>query len=226
METVAAIASDCASQLSIQEHIQVYKYGAASPQSHSLQFIRKQLGYFSTSSAASSAATTTAATAGGGDGSDGGAAVEGVNGINPDEGSSFPFHESKGISCIGAVPLIINFNIRYRPMDARAKVLQVTQHIRRPDVSKPTVYIHTIYMYYMYCLDVCIIPLPSSFHPLLHHLHLPLIINSIIIFQHHLLNSPYWCSSINTSYHVESYVIIYLICYAMVCYEMICYDML
>jgi len=100
----------------------VYKYGAASPQTHRLQYIRKQLGYFSNEHIDPTREPSIIAT--------------GSDGLIPDEGSSFFYNKSKGISCIGAVPLIINFNIRYRVKDPRSKVLQVTQHIRRLDVSR------------------------------------------------------------------------------------------
>jgi hypothetical protein len=50
----------------------------------------------------------------------------------------FPFgaySPSKGITCVGVVPFIINYNIRFRPQDKREKIIQITKSIRSEYVS-------------------------------------------------------------------------------------------
>lgn len=42
----------------------------------------------------------------------------------------------KGISCIGALPYLQNFNMRFRPSDDRKLIIQITRDLREPDVSK------------------------------------------------------------------------------------------
>ena len=52
----------------------------------------------------------------------------------------------KGVSCVGALPYLQNFNMRFRPADSRKLIIQITKLLREPDVSEclwvPT-HIHT-----------------------------------------------------------------------------------
>ena len=90
----------------------VYFYGAASQSGMMLKDIRKKLGYFSSDASASTDKT-----------------------FIPD----IPALESTdimrvGISCVGAVPLILNLNFRCRTEDKRSSVVEVTKRVRVKDV--------------------------------------------------------------------------------------------
>ena len=41
-----------------------------------------------------------------------------------------PPDPSRGIACIGVVPLVVNFNMRFRPQDPKEKVALITQAVR------------------------------------------------------------------------------------------------
>lgn len=112
---VVNISKQFAKHLSEQEHIQVYNYGESSLQKNRLQYIRRKLGYFDTLS------STTITQQYNSD-------------IIPDYGSEYEYNTKKGITCIGAIPLVINYNLRFRPGDSRSLVLQVTKQIRTTDV--------------------------------------------------------------------------------------------
>jgi hypothetical protein len=47
----------------------------------------------------------------------------------PDIGA-LPITPRLGLSCIGIVPLVLNFNMRFRPEDPRDKVITITKSIR------------------------------------------------------------------------------------------------
>ncbi|KAJ1400615.1 Formiminotransferase subdomain-containing protein [Ochromonadaceae sp. CCMP2298] len=93
----------------------VYLYGDAS--TRALKDLRRQLGYF-----------------------EGG--KEGLSERVAEVPADFPaqggYWATRGLSCVGAVPLILNFNMRFRPCDSRALVLQVTKHVRSHDVEALT----------------------------------------------------------------------------------------
>ena len=42
----------------------------------------------------------------------------------------------KGVSCVGALPYLQNFNMRFRPSDSRKLIIQITKLLREPDVSE------------------------------------------------------------------------------------------
>lgn len=53
----------------------------------------------------------------------------------PDYGNmSTDFDKLKGISCVGAVNYLQNFNIRFRASDERKHLIQITKHLRETDV--------------------------------------------------------------------------------------------
>ena len=47
---------------------------------------------------------------------------------------SLDFDKLKGISCVGAVYYLQNFNIRFRASDDRKHIIQITKHLREVDV--------------------------------------------------------------------------------------------
>lgn len=49
------------------------------------------------------------------------------------------FDKMKGISCVGAVNYLQNFNIRFRATDDRKHVIQITKHLREADVSNASI---------------------------------------------------------------------------------------
>jgi hypothetical protein len=91
----------------------VFFYGAASPSSAVLKDIRRKLGYF-TSDPASSGDPTFAADI---------------------PAASSTDIKRVGISCVGAVPLILNLNFRCRPEDKRSSVVELTKRVRVQNVS-------------------------------------------------------------------------------------------
>lgn len=91
----------------------VYFYGAASPLSAALKDIRRKLGYFTTEPSSSADYTLAA---------------------------DLPAASSTdimrvGVSCVGAVPLILNLNFRCRPEDKRSSVVELTKRVRVQNVS-------------------------------------------------------------------------------------------
>ena len=93
--------------------IPIYFYGAASPDRINLKDIRKSLGYFSL---------------------DKGESVSSGMAISPNIGTN-PAPAVSGVSCVGAIPLIVNFNMRFRPQDKRGDIIKVTKAVRVPNVS-------------------------------------------------------------------------------------------
>ena len=98
------------SLLNKQEQVDVHLYGNAAATTTNLKSIRRSLGYFG---------------AGGSDG-----AVEEPK--PPDFAGSPEMFSSKGVSCVGVVPLVINFNIRLTEASSGDKKLasQVTALLR------------------------------------------------------------------------------------------------
>jgi len=113
LETVGAVARSFAEDLTSSLCIPSYTYGTASPTQRRLSDIRRELGYF-----------------GGTDSSSGSSRA--------DFGADMTRDSSKGISTIGAVPLIVNFNMRFRTQDARKDVLQVSKAVRNQAVEALT----------------------------------------------------------------------------------------
>ena len=88
-------------------------YGAASPSAKRLRDVRKELGYFN-DDVIKSKATLVAPPA-----------PPAAN-----FGGTLEIDASKGVSTIGAVPLVVNFNMRFRLQDPRSSVLKVTKAVR------------------------------------------------------------------------------------------------
>lgn len=58
--------------------------------------------------------------------------------LTPDYGDLEAFDPKKGVMCVGAVPYVQNFNIKYLPIAPKALVSQVTKYVRRDDVESLT----------------------------------------------------------------------------------------
>lgn len=87
--------------------VPIYTYGELSPTKLKLKDLRKQLGYFGVSSTQSTSSPPVA-----------------------DFVPSITNTINHGITCVGVVPFVLNFNIRFRSIDPRQKVTQITQHVR------------------------------------------------------------------------------------------------
>ena len=48
---------------------------------------------------------------------------------------SLEFDKCKGITCMGVVPFVLNYNIRFSPNDTRDKVCKVTSYVRSAEVD-------------------------------------------------------------------------------------------
>ena len=106
---ITGMALSFASRLNKSHEVPVYLYGFASPSSMMLKDIRKKLGYFNKAEHDSS--------------------------FQADMGTTSTAVSFKtGLSCVGAVPMVINLNMRFRPEDKRAIISQVTKSIREPGV--------------------------------------------------------------------------------------------
>eukprot|EP01031_Cornospumella_fuschlensis_P025515 gene25515-30805_t len=117
MLSVASLARSFGQAINHISRVPVYYYGHATEDSRRLRDVRRSLGYFGTPTAAGGINTNRAA-------------------LVPDIGALSDPH--KGIMCIGAVPLVVNCNMRFRPQDPRDKVLRVTQAVRSHDVEALT----------------------------------------------------------------------------------------
>ena len=157
MDSTAHQACAFAKRLFDREQVPVYLYGAASLASSSasatqtstsglrvgaqatgweLKNVRRTLGYFCGSSSGDMVASSRYIQS---------ALKEKVMSESVDAGAPAPvaawrptvYPHRKGVSCVGAVPLVLNFNVRFRPQDSRAKVQQITKYVRSqcPDVS-------------------------------------------------------------------------------------------
>jgi glutamate formiminotransferase len=111
MSNVISIAQEFSQQLHEQCDVPIYHYGQLGQRRLKLKDIRRSLGYFSPSNTSS---TTN-------------------NNIVADIPSIID--PKKGVSCIGAVPLIVNLNIRFQSCHDVNQVKKVTKTIRRDDVS-------------------------------------------------------------------------------------------
>eukprot|EP01031_Cornospumella_fuschlensis_P026196 gene26196-31633_t len=117
MPSVASLARSFGQAINDISGVPVYYYGHATADSRRLKDVRRSLGYFGTPTAASGININRAA-------------------LVPDIGALPDPH--KGIMCIGAVPLVVNCNMRFRPQDPRDMVLRVTQAVRSHDVEALT----------------------------------------------------------------------------------------
>lgn len=98
---------------SFMESFQVpmYSYGDLSPHKTRLRDLRKELGYFEGQTQA----------------------VSSTNILTPTYAPTTR-DATKGIACVGVVPFVLNFNIRFRVSDPRQKVTQITQFLRSTHV--------------------------------------------------------------------------------------------
>jgi glutamate formiminotransferase len=112
LEDTAELARNFGLKLNEMSNIPIYFYGAASTERITLKAIRKSLGYFNQIKE-----------------------EELRPAIMPSVGVNSAASMETGISCVGAVPLIVNFNMRFRPEDKKNDVIQVTKAVRVPDVN-------------------------------------------------------------------------------------------
>ena len=135
MEKVVMQAKRFASEINSSENIPTYYYGEASPLSSctnkiKLKDIRKSLGYFDSTF---------------------------PNLKNcpypPDLGPTAIDH-SKGVMCVGTVPFVQNFNIRFQAGSKKKAVIEVTKFIREEYVRISLFYnfVH-VYITTMYVID-------------------------------------------------------------------------
>lgn len=102
--------------LSTTQNIPVFLYGAASDTNIRLRELRKSLGYFTQT---------------------GGAIHDPIMSISPDFGVPV-FDVKKGLTCVGAVDFVQNFNIRFAVEHEKRLVAQVTQYVREEKVEALT----------------------------------------------------------------------------------------
>lgn len=53
----------------------------------------------------------------------------------PDFNALLPVNERTGVCLVGVVPLVLNFNMRFRAKDPFSAVAQVAKAVREPDVQ-------------------------------------------------------------------------------------------
>ena len=123
LESVGAAASALAAKLTCTQGVPVYTYGAASGLRTRLRDIRRSLGYFGKTDAPPVRKDLHAGE---------------LPPLKPDYGETLPVDARRGIVCVGAVPLIVNFNMRFRKGDPRSKVIQVTKAVRSTSVEALT----------------------------------------------------------------------------------------
>ena len=102
---------------SLLEFSPVYLYAHASPLNKELKEIRKELGYFSINSANKISVLT-----------------EKMLICQPDIGSNI-LDETVGVTGVGSVPFVLNYNMRCRENDPKSLVSQITKHVRSKEVA-------------------------------------------------------------------------------------------
>jgi len=137
---IEGVADDFARQVHDEYGVCVYRYGA---RSKPLKEIRRSLGYFDKTVSSSSTLSSPWAQNLEKKLSSGDADL-----LEPDFGSFFSNGSDegntekqmrstireKGVMCVGSIPLVLNLNIRFREGDAKRDVMQVTQHVRVPNL--------------------------------------------------------------------------------------------
>jgi len=111
-DTAALIANNFAKSFNKQYNIPVFLYGHASSNQNKLKDIRRNLGYFDKDVEKK--------------------CLNWSNDCIPDYNIN-ELNEpdpTRGVSTIGAVPLVLNFNMRFRKIDERNQVIKVTKAVR------------------------------------------------------------------------------------------------
>lgn len=138
LEEVESIAQKFCHDIHAALNVPIFCYGSANMRNKAVQdgtteetepqplrVVRKALGYFDTSEGEnpnhSSLLANMIATS----------KIE----IIPDYGTLQAFDPKMGVMCVGAVPYVQNFNVKYGPSAPKTLVSQVTKHLRRPDVG-------------------------------------------------------------------------------------------
>lgn len=125
MAEVISVASKFSEQFYEDFHVPVFTYGELSPNKRRLKDIREKLGYFETVSSFADASKKIKQSL-----------EDGI--IVPDYGSCADYSDIRGVTCVGVVPLIVNFNMRFRTIDPREQVLKVTKAVRNSEVEALT----------------------------------------------------------------------------------------
>lgn len=135
--TASKLGRDFGRALNEQEGVDVYFYGGASPGAdtgspRSLRDIRSDLGYFSAEphvGAERAHALRALVRLGAQSGTGGPALCAPESGGEAEATSRFA---SKGVTCVGVVPLVRNLNMRFARTDSKALVARVTAGVRVP----------------------------------------------------------------------------------------------
>lgn len=115
IEKVAEFAKEFSIEYSDYHKIPVFAYGLASSflPPRSLKDIRKSLNYFNKNTISYSTALDSF----------------------PCDYGLLQIDGKKGITCIGAVPFVLNYNMRFRKTDLKEKVMEITKDIRSDKVE-------------------------------------------------------------------------------------------
>ena len=136
ISSISNIANSFASSLSCNERVPVYTYGHASSSSMKLRDIRRSLGYFDPNNTTTNSSTTEKS----------GPKIistirqllsnsDSIKASYGDEYTHDATFDSKGVMCVGGIPMVLNFNMRFRPCDSKSLVMQVTKHVRQEGVG-------------------------------------------------------------------------------------------
>lgn len=122
-------AQDFISRLHSKHSLPFFTYGQASSQQARLQNIRRSLGYFDQAKLLNDP-----------DFSFGCFTADQVQKqvILPDIGTFDQVTPQAGVCCLGVVPFVRNFNMRFRECDKKAQIAQITAQIRCPEVEALT----------------------------------------------------------------------------------------
>eukprot|EP01041_Mallomonas_annulata_P005432 gene5432-10896_t len=116
------------SQLSTRHNIPIFLYGEASINKIKLKEIRKSLGYFDNTFNSQKSLITP---------------------IPPDIGPN-AINDKIGISCVGAIPFVQNFNMKFANISEKSNVAKITKHIREDAVEALTLQ-HEVGSYEVAC---------------------------------------------------------------------------
>jgi len=122
-------ALDFGSRLHEAHNLPIFSYGYASTQQERLQSIRRSLGYFDQAKLLNDRSF-----------SFGQFTAEQVkkSALHPTFGTVEHVTAKSGICCLGVVPFVRNFNIRFRKSDTKASIAKITAHVRCPEMEALT----------------------------------------------------------------------------------------
>jgi glutamate formiminotransferase len=123
IEQTAVVANEFAKAYAELNEIPVFMYGQASSSGRQLKNLRSELGYFKIDTTENQCPQVSSFYN----------VLISQGNLRQDYGP-LQFNAQKGLTCIGTVPFVLNYNLRFRPQDSKKLVSQITKHVRSETV--------------------------------------------------------------------------------------------